>query len=221
MARRDIIAIGGSAGSFEALRTIARKLPADLPAAIFVVIHLSPRGKSYLPDLLEGWGELPAACGSDGERVQPGRIYVAPPDRHLLVAEDHIHLTRGPKEGLHRPSINVTFRSAALTYGPRVIGVLLSGLLDDGASGLWEITNRRGIAVVVQDPEEAQFPSMPINALRDADVQYRLTAEEIGAILPRLVSGEEIAERKQHMPSEPRYDRFSGFTCPECHGPLY
>ncbi len=135
MARRDIIAIGGSAGSFEALRTIARKLPADLPAAIFVVIHLSPRGKSYLPDLLEGWGELPAACGSDGERVQPGRIYVAPPDRHLLVAEDHIHLTRGPKEGLHRPSINVTFRSAALAYGPRVIGVLLSGRLDDGASG--------------------------------------------------------------------------------------
>ena len=108
----------------------------------------------------------PPLAASDGERIQPGRIYVAPPDRHLLVAEDHIHLTRGPKEGLHRPSINVTFRSAAPAYGPRVIGVLLSGLLDDGASGLWEIANRRGIAVVSRIPKRPS--SRPCPSMRCA-----------------------------------------------------
>jgi two-component system chemotaxis response regulator CheB len=190
MPKRDIITIGGSAGSVEALQKIVQRLPADFPAAVFVVTHLSPRGKNFLPEILDGRGALPARQAQEGERIQPGEIYIAPPDRHLLVAEHHIHLTRGPKEGLHRPSINVTFRSAAATYGPRVIGVLLSGMLDDGAAGLWEIANRRG-ATVVQDPAEAPFPSMPLNALQDAAVHYRLSAAEIGPLLPRLVNGDE------------------------------
>jgi len=181
---------------------------------------MAPREKNFLPELFNRLGALPARQATEGERIESGRIYVAPPDRHLQVAENHIHLTRGPKEGLHRPSINVTFRSAAMTYGPRVIGVLLSGMLDDGAAGLWEIANRRGITIV-QDPSEAKFPSMPLNALQDCVVDYKPAAAEIGTLLPRLVSGEEVSERQKSMSHDVQYDRFSGFTCPECHGPLY
>lgn len=221
MAKRDIVVIGGSAGSLEALLNLLRSLPVNLPAAIFVVIHLTPRGKSVLAEIIDRQtGGLPAKQASEGERISPGRIYVAPPDRHLLVANSHIHLARGPKEGLHRPSINVTFRSAAATYGPRVIGVLLSGMLDDGASGLWEIANRGGVAVV-QEPSEAQFPSMPLNALQDADISYRLPARGIGTILPKLVTGEESAEEKECVPHEHQPEKYSGFSCPECHGPLF
>ena len=223
MPKRDIVTIGGSAGSIEALQKIMRQLPAELPAAVFVVIHMAPRGRSLLPEVL-GKCPLPAQHAVHGERIEWGRVYVAPPDRHLLVAEHHIHLTRGPKEGLHRPSINVTFRSAAMTYGPRVIGVLLSGMLDDGAAGIWEIANRGGVTVV-QDPEEAQFPSMPLNALRDASVHYRLPAAEIGTVLPRLVREEETWEMEDRVSPDRQssvdYEQFSGFTCPECHGPLF
>ncbi|MBV9081442.1 MAG: chemotaxis protein CheB, partial [Acidobacteriaceae bacterium] len=200
--------------------TIVSRLPVELPAAIFVIIHTSPREKSFLPEILNGKGGLPVATAKEGDRIEPGRIYVAPPDRHLMIAENHIHVRRGPKEGLHRPSINVTFRSAAMRYGPKVIGVLLSGMLDDGAAGLWDIGNRGGVTIV-QDPSEAQFPSMPLNALRDVYIDYRLTAANIADILPWLVSGEETPDKEEAMSSDVHYDRFSGFTCPECHGPLY
>jgi two-component system chemotaxis response regulator CheB len=219
MPRRDIVTVGGSAGSLEAMRRIVAQLPADLPASVFVVVHLAPRTRSYLPEILNGGRGL-VKQAKDGERIEPSRVYVTPPDHHLLLAENHIHLSRGPKEGLHRPSINVTFRSAAATYGPWVIGVLLSGMLDDGAAGLWEIGSRGGVTMV-QDPAEAPFPSMPLNALQDATVDYRLTAAEIGATLPLLVNGEHTPERRDRMPSEIQYERFSGFTCPECRGPLY
>ena len=217
---RDIITVGGSAGSLEALQQIVGRLPVQLAAAVFVVVHMPPRGRSLLPELLHGKGGLTSGQAIEGEPIEAGRIYIVPPDRHLLLAENHIHLSRGPKEGLHRPSINVTFRSAAMTYGSRVIGILLSGMLDDGAAGLWEIAKRRGITIV-QDPAEAQFPSMPLHALQDADVDYHLPAAEIAELLPRLVTGGETPKRQESMFSEVEYDRFSGFTCPECHGPLY
>jgi two-component system chemotaxis response regulator CheB len=145
---------------------------------------------------------------------------VAPPDRHLIVSEDHIHLSRGPKEGLQRPSINVTFRSAAAGYGPRVMGVLLSGMLDDGAAGIWEI-GRRGGVTIVQDPSEAEFPSMPLNALNDAKVHHTLTVSEMGPMLVRLLREEVSLTSHGQKVSERAMDRFSGFTCPECRGPLY
>jgi two-component system chemotaxis response regulator CheB len=156
----------------------------------------------------------------DGELIERGNIYIAPPDRHLLVGQGHLHLTRGPKEGLHRPSINITIRSAAATYGDRVIGILLSGMLDDGASGLWEIAKRGGVTIV-QDPDEAMFPSMPLNALEDAHVHYRLPASDIGRVVSGLVRGDEMPNSSP--PDEPvnQEVRFSGFTCPECRGPLY
>jgi two-component system, chemotaxis family, protein-glutamate methylesterase/glutaminase len=188
MTKRDIVVIGGSAGSMEAMQQILQVLPVDLLAAVFVVMHLTPSVKSYLAQILGRRAQMAVWEAADGDRIEHGRVYVAQPDRHLLVANDHIHLTRGPKEGLHRPSINVTFRSAAMTYGPRVIGIVLSGLLDDGAAGLWEIAQEGG-TTIVQDPEDAAFPSMPLNAIEGARVDFRLKAAEMGGVVTGLVSG--------------------------------
>ncbi len=141
---RDIVAVGGSAGSLEALKLIVQSLPSNFPGTLFVVMHLPARGKSIMPELLTRFASLPVVMAVVDQRFERGKIYVAPPDHHLVVANEHLHLTRSPKEGLHRPSINVTFRSAANAYRERVVGVLLSGLLDDGASGLWEIAREGG-----------------------------------------------------------------------------
>ncbi|MCC6589716.1 MAG: chemotaxis protein CheB [Bryobacterales bacterium] len=219
---RDIVVIGGSAGSIGVIKQIVSSLPATVPAAVFVVVHLGARTRSFLPDILNSsvnGGELRAREAEDGERIANGRIYIAPPDRHLIVARDHVHLARSPKEGFHRPSINVTFRSAARTYGNRVIGVLVSGLQDDGVAGLWEIGRHHGVTIV-QDPDEAQFPAMPVNALREAPINYRLRTAEIGPVLTGLISGIEMPGYHNFRPDERREDRFVGFTCPECHGPL-
>lgn len=219
MARRDIVVIGGSAGSLEPMKEIVQRLPRELPAAVFIVIHLSPRSRSYLPDILQSKSQMLVVQASEGAPIRPGTIYVTPPDRHLIISPDHIHLSRGPKEGLQRPSINVTFRSAAAAYGNRVIGVLLSGMLDDGAAGIWEIAKRDGVTVV-QDPSEAPFPSMPLNALNDAIVHHTLKVSEIGARLPLFVSGE-VAPKSERPRMERRMSHFAGITCPECRGPLY
>lgn len=221
MPRRDVVVMGGSAGSFEGLRTIVSSLPGDLRAAVFVVIHLLPRAASHLDQILGGCSALPVVRACEGMAIEAGKIYVAVPDRHLVVAADHIHVTRSPKEGLHRPSINVTFRSAAATHQDRVIGVLLSGMLDDGASGLWDIA-RHGGATIVQDLEEAPFPSMPQSAVQDAPVNYRLRASQISSVVAELAAGVEVSAMphvknfNENAPTE-----FSGFTCPECRGPLY
>ncbi|WP_263416596.1 chemotaxis protein CheB [Terriglobus albidus] len=214
-----IIVIGGSAGSVGAVVEIVRALPRELNAAVFIVLHSMPRERNHMPEILTARGQLPAQQTSEGARIKAGEIYVVPPDRHLVIAEGHVHISRGPKEGLNRPSINVTFRSAAVTYGERVIGVLLSGMLDDGAAGIWEIANRGGITIV-QDPEDAQYPSMPLNALRDAPVDYRLTAAEIGPLLPNLVNGT-VKPTQRRLPEDEGGRIFTGFTCPECRGPLY
>ena len=219
---RDVIAIGGSAGSIGVIKEIVMALPAGLPASVFVVVHISARTRSLLADILNSSldsSELRASEAKDGEPIANGRIYIAPPDRHLVVARNHIHLARSPKEGFHRPSINVTFRSAARTYGNRVIGVLVSGLQDDGVAGLWEVARHHGITIV-QDPDEAQFPSMPVNALREAPINYKLRTADIGPVLNRLVSGFEMPAYHNFSPDELPEDRFVGFTCPECRGPL-
>ena len=218
--KRDIIVMGGSAGSIEAIKDIVRALPADLPAALFVVIHMSPRARSYLASILTNLGGLPAVQAVNGQRIEPGHIYVAPPDRHLVIANDHIHMTRGPKEGLHRPSINVTFRSAAATYDSRVVGVLLSGMLDDGASGMWDIAKQQGVTIV-QDPGEALFPSMPLNAIEDAPIQYKARISEMAGLITHLVKGGVMPTINVNDEQANRDERFTGFTCPECRGPLY
>src|SRR5262249_51227143 len=175
------------------IETIVRGLPANFPAAVFVVVHIGARSVSALPKLLDRAGRMPATHAQEGESIQTGRIYVAPPDRHVLLAQDHIHLTRGPKEGLQRPSINLTFRSAAGAFGDRVVGVLLSGVLDDGASGLWDIAARDGVTII-QDPEEAAFPSMPMNAWEDAPINFKVRVQQIAPLLAKLVAGQEVEE---------------------------
>lgn len=214
-----IVVIGGSAGSLSVVMDIVRSLPKTLNAAIFLVIHSNPRQKSEVPGLLNNLGGLPAQQAEEGMRINDGEIYVAPPDQHLLIAAGHLHLSRGPKEGLNRPSINVTFRSAAMTYKEGVIGVLLSGMLDDGAAGLWEIARRGGITIV-QDPDDAKYSSMPLNALRDAPVEYRLCSHEIGPTLAKLVTQPRSSAGKQFHAAEGHLI-ITGFTCPECRGPLF
>ena len=218
MPKRDTIVVGASAGGVDALKKLASGLPDDLAAAVFVVTHLSPTGGSFLPKILSDVGPLPAVEPADGDRIESGHIYLARPDYHLLIADDHIHLTRSPKEGHHRPSVNVTFRSAALCCGPRVIGVVLSGTLDDGSAGLWEIKAHHGLAVV-QDPQDALFPGMPENAIQQVAVDFSVSAAEMPELLARLSAGEEVEDHRR--PPERRAGLgYVGFTCPECRGPL-
>jgi two-component system chemotaxis response regulator CheB len=158
--KRDIIVIGASAGGVEAFRALAAALPPDLPAAVFVVIHTSAESPGLLPQLINREGGLPAIEAENGAPVLPGRIYVARPDHHLTLDDGRLRVWAGPSENRHRPAIDPLFRSAAYNYGPRVIGVVLTGYLDDGAAGLGVIKERGGIAVV-QDPDDALVPSMP------------------------------------------------------------
>lgn len=166
MANRDIIVIGASAGGIEALRLLARALPNDLQAAIFIVVHMAPDSPGILHEILGYGGNLPALSARDWGEIQMGRIYVAPPDRHLILdPSGYTHLTKGPKENRFRPAVDPLFRSAARAFGPRVVGVVLTGRLDDGTAGLLAVKQRGGLTVV-QDPDNALAPSMPLNAKR-------------------------------------------------------
>jgi two-component system chemotaxis response regulator CheB len=187
-------------------------------------MHVPPRAKSVLPAILGKAGRLPATHAVDGAPIERGQIYVAPPDHHLIIEPGHMHLGCGPKEQHHRPCINVTLRSAAAAYGRRAIGVILSGELDDGTAGLWEIERRGGITVV-QNPEEAAFPSMPLSALREIEVDHTVSLAEMGPLLGRLAAGEQ-------RPGEPPLEtgeaggvsmngQLTDLTCPECRGTIW
>ncbi len=186
MAGHDIVVIGGSAGGVDVLRRLCAGLPPHFPAAVFVVIHLSPTSRSVLPELLTRAGSLPARHPVDGERIKPGTIYVAPPDAHMLIRPGHIILRRGPHENRSRPAIDPLFRSAAVAYRSRVIGVVVSGLLDDGSAGLTAIHACGGLCVV-QQPEDAVWPEMPRNALAHDQVDHTTTAAELPDLLVRLL----------------------------------
>lgn len=236
MPGRDIIVIGASAGGVETLRALVSGLPEDLPAAVFVVVHISPEvQKSFLPNILSRAGPLPARHAVDGEPVQAGRIYVAPPDRHMILRPGHVHLTRGPRENRTRPAVDALFRSAASAYGPRVAGLVLSGMGDDGTMGLLAI-ERAGGATVAQDPEDALFAPMPQAAVRYASAQHVAPLDRIPALLESLARVEPVEPSAAAAPSakaaapldelaeqrarkEP--NRASGLTCPECSGALW
>jgi two-component system chemotaxis response regulator CheB len=185
MPGHDIIVVAASAGGVETLCKLASGLPPDLPAAVFVVLHIPPHATSFLPSILSRAGPLPAAHPNDGQAIEHGRIYVAPPDSHLLVKRGHIHLGHGPRENGHRPAADPLFRTAARAYGPRVVGVVLSGNLDDGTAGLLAVKVRGGVAIV-QDPSEALYSGMPASASENVAVDWVLPVSEMAALLARL-----------------------------------
>lgn len=187
MAPHCVVVIGASAGGVQALKELIRGLPADFPGAVFVVLHLSPNGTSFLPDILSRAGLLDAEHPPDGTKIETGHIYVAPPDRHLVIEDSRAELTAAPKENRHRPAVDPLFRSAALAYGSKVVGVILTGTLDDGTAGLWEVKKRGGIAVV-QDPSEARYPGMPRSAIQNVDVDYVVPLSEMATLLVSLCS---------------------------------
>jgi two-component system chemotaxis response regulator CheB len=146
---------------------------------------MAPGTKSILPNVLAKSGPLPAGVPSDGDPIEAGRIYVAPNDHHMLVEKDYVRIAKGPKENRFRPAVDPLFRSAAYVYGPRVVGVVLTGAIDDGTAGLWTIKLRGGTAVG-QEPADALVRSMPLNALQNVEIDYKLPAGEIGALLARI-----------------------------------
>jgi two-component system, chemotaxis family, protein-glutamate methylesterase/glutaminase len=189
--RRDIIVLGGSAGAIEALPQLLAQLPDDLPAALVVAIHMSASFPSRLAELLSLRSALPVEPARHGVEIVPGRIYVAVPDLHLSVDSGTLELTRGPKEHFTRPAIDVLFRSAARAYGPRVVGLLLSGGGSDGTFGLMDIKAAGGITIV-EDPRFAQHRSMLLSAIRSGGVDYILPLPKIGEALSRLTMSEAL-----------------------------
>src|SRR5215218_4877118 len=179
------IVIGASAGGFEVLKELVSQLPADLAVPVFIVLHIPAYEPSLLPELFDHFGPLSALHPQDGAQIQAGYIYVAPPDHHLLIDDRHVAVKRGPKENGFRPSIDALFRSAAYSYGHGAIGVVLSGALHDGTSGLWTI-KRLGGTAIVQDPYEAEYASMPRSALEYVEADYKVRSSEIAALLARL-----------------------------------
>lgn len=216
---QNLIVIGASAGGVEALQRLAADLPANLNAAVCIVVHIGNGidGKSLLPAILNHVGALPAINPHDGEGLQDGRIYIAPPDHHMIVKPGHVHILHGPKENNTRPAINPLFRSAAAAYGPRVIGVILSGMLDDGTAGLAEIKRQGGVAIV-QDPKTAAFPSMPLNAIQHVDVDHTVPLSEIASLLGSLVKAERIMGTEI---VEQIDQKLLELKCPECNGPIW
>ncbi|HEX5323409.1 MAG TPA: chemotaxis protein CheB [Capsulimonadaceae bacterium] len=240
MATHDIIVVGASAGGVEVLTKLVSGFSARLPASVFIVVHVPPFARSVLPDILSRAGPLPVAHARSDEAVRPGHIYVAPPDRHLVLEAGRVYLSSGPRENRVRPAIDTLFRTAAISYGARVVGVVLSGTLSDGTAGLYEIKQRGGIAIV-QDPKDALFPDMPKNALDQVPIDYVLPASKIADILTTLADQpleDDEGGSKDMAPDERpgaevvaddivneidgrRNGELAIYTCPECSGALW
>jgi two-component system chemotaxis response regulator CheB len=187
----DIIAVGASSGGVGALRQVVSHFPRDLPASVFIVLHVSPEARSMLPEILTKSGSLPARHPENGWPVERRRIYVAPPGYDLTVLNHRILLGRGAPGSQHHPAINALFRSVAGEFGKRVVGVVLSGSLQDGAAGLLAIKQRGGV-VIVEDPATAQYRGMPDSALAAVDADFVLPIEEIGRKLVELATGARV-----------------------------
>jgi two-component system chemotaxis response regulator CheB len=248
MATRDIIAVGASAGGVEALTELVRGLPPGLPASVFVVCHFPPGGRSVLPEILSRAGGMPASHAADGEPFYPGHIYVAPPDRHLVLAAGNtMRLTREARENHHRPAVDPLFRSAARHYGRRVVGVVLTGALYDGAAGLLAIRTAGGLGVV-QDPRDALVAAMPQNATQLAGADFTAPLADLADLLVRLVrddpaldvgdepmnpdaaaggsdpiekSAQTVEETMAAQARDERRGQVAPYTCPECGGSLW
>jgi two-component system chemotaxis response regulator CheB len=243
MPQPPIIVVGASAGGVEALRELVAGFPPDLGAAVYIILHTSDRGASAMPAILRRKSTLPVSFGEHGLPIEAGQVIVAPPGHHLVITEDHIELTHGPKENGLRPAADTSLRSAARSHGERVVGVILSGTLDDGTAGAAAV-RRQGGRVVVQDPDEALYDGMPRSVIAQLTPDHVLPVAKIGATLGALV--EELVERpanpgESHNPGhEPRdpiepaaqldavtnletldVGPASAFSCPECNGVLW
>jgi two-component system chemotaxis response regulator CheB len=234
-----MIVIAASAGGIEALSQLAGALPGDVQAALFVVVHIPANSPSALPNILNRRSAgLHAMHPANGQQIQYGHIYIAPPDQHMLVGNGHVHIVHGPRENRSRPAADPLFRTAARAYGPRVIGVVLTGNLDDGTAGLMAVKRRGGIAVV-QDPDDAPFPGMPRSALEHVPVDHSLPLSDLPALLMRLVQEPAPDEAAYPIPEDIEVESDiaeagigtmeqinklgtpSILTCPECHGSLF
>jgi two-component system chemotaxis response regulator CheB len=217
----DIIVIGGSAGAMEVLLQTAAALPANLEAAVFVVTHIVPHSRGLLPDLLSARGPLPAEHPVHGAPFQAGHIYVAPPDNHLLLDAGRMRVVRGPKESGHRPAVDALFRTAAAAYGPRVVGVVLSGYQDCGTAGMMSIKARGGVSVV-QSPETAQAPDMPRSVLTHVGADHVVQPAELAALIEQLsrqtagAAMDPDASIQQLEGAEP--GKPADIVCPSCNG---
>jgi two-component system chemotaxis response regulator CheB len=239
MQKRDIVVVGASAGGIVALRELVKYLPEDFKGSVFVVVHIPPYSESALPEILSKAGPLEAVHPKDGERIEEGKIYVAPNDHHLILDKNKVLVKKGPKENRFRPSIDALFRSAAYEYGSRVVGIIMSGILNDGASGMWTIKRLGGLAIV-QDPRDAEQPQLPQNVMEYVNPDYVLAAADMAPVICGLVAEPAPQEQQQ---SEQLLERlktevliasrdnafemgimnmgeFTPFTCPECHGAL-
>lgn len=240
MASRDIIVIGASAGGIEAISDLIIQFPEDMQVAVFIVVHISSESPNMLPMIFDRRSSLRCVEAQNDEEIKNGTIYVAPPDFHLILKNNHVGVTRGPKENRARPAIDPLFRSAALNYGPRVIGILLSGMLDDGVSGLNSIKQCGG-TVIVQHPDDALFNDMPLHALANVEVDYNIPVSRMGSVIIQLMNDKgnsgkltqpgnlkaevEIAEKgvlDDTRVTENMSAKETGMvlTCPECNGPL-
>lgn len=239
MSDQRIVVIGTSAGGVDALMTIVRQLPADFPAPICIVLHIPPDSPSLLSQILAREGALPAKDAEDGEFYRNGTIYVAPPDRHLLVTRDgKLRVVRGPRENRHRPAVDPLFRSAAAHRGPATIGVILTGALDDGTAGISAVKTRGGMAII-QDPRDALYPGMPSSALEHvrpdfvlplADIPRQLTLsvhqpvphssgpsrDDDMLMEVRMAELDSKTMQDDERPGEP-----SPYSCPDCGGVLW
>src|SRR5262245_43099198 len=184
MPAQDIIVIGGSAGGLEALSTVLEGLPRSLNAALFAVLHTAPQSSGALPQILQRTAVIPVNFASDGERIERGHVYVAPPDHHLVLTDGTISVSRGPRENGFRPAVDPLFRSAAKEYDGRVVGVVLSGAMDDGTFGLIAIKEAGGTAIV-QHPYDAFVPSMPLSAIQNVEIDHIVRVNDIAPLLIR------------------------------------
>jgi two-component system chemotaxis response regulator CheB len=234
---RDVVVVGASAGGVDALISLFTHLPSDVAAAFLVVLHIPPESASQLASILGRSTTLPVKSAIDGEAVIPGQVYVASADRHLMLQDDRVRITRGPRESRSRPSVDVLFRSAAFALGPRVIAVVLSGALDDGTAGAWAVKDRGGV-VIAQQPSEAMYPSMPESVIEHVDVDHVGTTQQLAQVIAGLVGSPAPFQSPSVLDPNMAVETLiamegnglkagvmnlgnpSKYTCPDCHGVL-
>lgn len=235
---RDVVVVGASAGGVESLQSFLAAVRPDLPAAVLIVLHIPSGGASMLPSILRRVSSLPVAAASGHDDLRRGQVLVAPPDYHLVVLDDHAVLSRGPRESGHRPAVDVLFRSAARACGPRVIGVVLSGALDDGTAGMVTIRQRGGL-VLAQSPCDAAYPGMPRSVIEQVGADHVGSAADLGRLVAELAETDEGHSRsaapspllemevemaaldEEALSADDRPGDPSGFSCPDCDGTLF